>query len=258
MMDFNFSSYSGANFPNFMVESSLIRIEDEDIEVLRKTFLQNNPNPIDRFDEMLLEICIKNLAITKSENDHKENKEKQKNNSNNNNNNLNSKDENLFRIKFNQNFLITNHLREIDLYNYTNTYVSTEKNEFRFQNQKGFQFKNLKKIYVKTKDDNNKNESESESQDLTSIKKSGIFDNYTTNDHDKFFDANVINPKHKNSIKQTNSVSNNRKNSGSHGYRSSLSILTKKNDFVKGSEPQIDIKTIMEHQVFRFILILEF
>lgn len=246
MMDFNFSSYSGANFPNFIVENSLVHLEDEDPEVIKETFFQNNPNPMDPFDELLLEICNKNLAITKIE---ILKKEKSKTNESSNTYNLNSKDENLFRIKFNQNFLISNHLRDIDLYSNTNSYISTEKKEFKFQNQKGFQFKNLKRIYAKIKEDNNKNTSESESQDIISIKKSEIFDNYTTNDHDKFFEPNNKNAKNRNSNKQSSQIINNRKNSGSHGYRSSISILTKKNDFSKGLEPQIDIKTILEHQV---------
>ena len=54
------------------------------------------------------------------------------------------------------------------------------------------------------------------------------------------------NVKYKNSIKQPNSILNNRRNSGLPGFRSSLSILTKKNDLCKG-EPQFDLKSIIEN-----------
>ncbi len=245
-MDY-FLSYSGTNNPNFIGDNSIIRLEEEDLEALKVTFDQNNPNPIDPFDEMLLEICKNKPAIAFNE------KLRIEKLNNNNNHILNPISESLFRIKFNQNFLIASDLREIDLYNNTNSYVSIDKKEFRFHHQKGFQFKNLKKIYAKTKDENNKNTDESESQDLINTRKKGIFENYSTNDHDKFFDTNVKNVIYNNSTnKPTNQVINNRRNSGAHGYRSSLSILTMKNDFVKGLEPQANIKTIMEDHVCNF------
>lgn len=239
-MDFNFSSYSGANFHNFMGENSLVRIEEDDIEVLKENFTQNNPTPADPFDEKLFEICNKNLVLLNEI----QNKEREKIE-----NNYASlgKEEFLFRIKFNQNFLISSHLREIDLSSNTNNYTLNDKREFKFQQQKGFQFKNLKRLYIKTKEEN-KNMNDSESQEIINTKKSGIFDNYNTNDHDKFFDLNVKNPKYKNSIKQPTSILNPRKSNPIPGFRSSLSILTKKNDLCKG-EPHFDLKSIMEHQV---------
>ncbi len=150
----------------------------------------------------------------------------------------------LFRIKFNQNFSISSHLRDIDLYCNSNSNVSIDKKQFKFQQQKGFQFKNLKKIYLKTKEDYN---SESESLDVNDTRKSGIFDYYNSNDHDKFFNSNQKNSIFKNTGKEPNSNLNNRKSSMP-GYISSLSMITKKNDLCKG-EPHLNLKLIMENQV---------
>jgi len=242
-MDFNFN-FSGQNFNNFMAENSMIRFEEDDQETLKEMYRKNNPDPVDPFDDMLFEICDKKLVM-KSEISNKD-KELNKNDNINTKNNTNLKEEKVFRLKYNQNFFIASNLRVIDLYNHTNSYVSNEKREFKFQQQKGFQFKNLKKIYSKSKEEN-KTINNSELQEISNTKK-GIFDNYTTNDHDKYFDANLKNVKFKNSNKQPNSILNHRKSAALPGFRSSLSILTKKNDLCKG-EPHFDLKSIIENQV---------
>lgn len=225
-MDFNFSSYSGNNFQNFFGETSLIRIEEEDKDFLKTLYLNNNPQPVDPFDEKLFELFNKEILNT---------------------NEVNKKilfqhnsldDIQTFQIKFSQNFLIYNHLRDIDLYSNITNYISSDKKESKIHQQKGYQFKNLKKVYLK-----NYNESKNvnESHDDKFVSKSiSLFDNYQTNDHDQFFDQKIKPPR-------TNSKKFNDNKKCISGFRSSISILTKK---CNSGEPKLDLinlKSIIEN-----------
>jgi hypothetical protein len=211
---------------DFMDEgsNSVVRMEDDDPETVKEIFLLKNSDLDYEIDNSLLDIWRKNIPPLINFNEKTENNKKSKNEF--------PIKPLVFKIRYNQNYFNYKNLKSIDIYSGKSTHISNDKKE-NISQKKGNQFKNLKKIFAKTKEEN-KSPNDTFDQSKENKKRSSIFENVDTN----FIDDSKKSAKNYNINKKR------------HGFVSSISMLNKNIDMPVDKDPRFNIRSIIEDNEF--------
>lgn len=206
--------------------NSVVRMEDDDPETVKEIFFQKNEDLESEIDNTLLDIWRKNIPplINFNEKTPAETKKSK---------NEYSIKPLVFKIRYNQNYFDYKNLRSIDIYSGKSTHTCNDKKD-NLSQKKGNQFKNLKKIFAKTKEEN-KSPNDTFDQSTENKKRSSLFDNVDTN----FIDDSKRSAK--NSLIKKRS-----------GFVSSISMFNKNIDLPVDRErnPRYDIRAIIEDNEF--------